>query len=316
MAVQWTTSMHAATQTAAGVLVTTRTKMCDPQREPLAAHFWSSLHIGGIIDADAAVAYALATNDPNDVYLRSDAVPPLFTASLLRDRLADAEGGDVVLSAIRDARGGVHGQHDVHVFRPLRRGMAVQWTTSMHAAKQTAAGVLVTTRTMMCDPQREPLAAHFWSSLHIGGIIDADVGPDIPDHTFPLHARQRPVGSQIVDIAADQGFRFAGASGDRVAHSIDDEAARQEGYPGKILQGLCTLSMCCGAVVKLGAEGDPDRVRRFAGRFSAPMFPRAKLVVDVFDAGTTDDGARVLVFEAMADGVPVVKHGRAELLAS
>jgi acyl dehydratase len=268
----------------------------------------------GRIDADAALAYALATSDPNDVYWRGDAVPPLFTASLLRERLADAEGGDVVLNAIRDARGGVHGQHDLHVFGPIRRGMAVQWSTSMHAAKQTTAGVLVTTRTMVCDPQRQPLVAHFWSSLHIGGIIDADVGPEIPDHTFPLHARQRLVGSHVFDIAADQGFRFAGASGDRVAHSIDDEAARQEGYPRKILQGLCTLSMCCGAVVKLGAEGDPNRVRRFAGRFSAPTFPRTKLVVDVFDAGNTDDGARVLVFEATADGVPVVTHGRAELL--
>jgi acyl dehydratase len=268
----------------------------------------------GRIDVDAALAYALATNDPNDVYLRSDAVPPLFTASLLRESLADALGGDVVGDAIRGAHGGVHGQHDLHLFRPLRTDMAIQWTTSIYAAKQTSAGVLVTTRILVCDQQGQPLAAHFWSSLHLGGVIDADVGPAIPDHTFPPDARQRPLGSHVFDVAADQGFRFAGASGDRVAHSIDDEAARQEGFPGKIVQGLCTLSMCSGAVVKLGAAGNPDRVRRVAGRFSAPMFPRRKLVVEVFDAGSTGDGARILVFEATADGVPVVKHGRAELL--
>jgi acyl dehydratase len=267
----------------------------------------------GWIDADAALAYALATNDPNDVYLHGDAVPPLFTASLLRESLAQSLGGDAMRHVIRGAYGGVHGQHDVHLFRPLRTGMTIEWTASIHTARQTTAGVLVTNRIMVCDLQREPLAAHFWSSLQLGGVIDAEIGPDIPDHSFPPDARARPLGRHVFEVAADQGFRFAGASGDRVAHSIDDEAARQEGFPGKILQGLCTLSMCSGAVVKLGADGDPDRVRRVAGRFSAPMFPRRKLVVDVFDAGTTAEGARAVAFEATSDGRLVVKHGRAEL---
>ncbi len=130
---------------------------------------------------------------------------------------------------------------------------------------------------------------------------------------MPPPAARRLLGSHAFEIAPDQGFRFAGASGDRVGHSVDDEMARREGFPGKILQGLCTLSMCSGAVVEIGAAGDPDRVRRFAGRFSAPVFPRQTLVVDVYDAGTTDDGAAVLAFEASASGRPAVTHGRAEL---
>jgi acyl dehydratase len=273
-----------------------------------------SVHLSRI-DADAVIAYALATNDPNGAYLGGGAVPPLFTASLLRETILDGDGAEAVRDAIRGTWGGVHGQHDVHLFRPLRPEMGIRWTTSLYAARQTTAGVLVTTRIAVCDREGEPLAAHFWSSLFLGGIIDADVGPDLPDHTFPADGRQHPLGRHVFEVAPDQGFRFAGASGDRVAHSIDDEAARQEGFPGKILQGLCTLSMCSGAVVLLGAGGEPDRVRRFAGRFSAPVFPRQELVVEVFDAGATDDGGRVLVFEAAADGVPVVRHGRAELVA-
>ena len=81
----------------------------------------------------------------------------------------------------------------------------------------------------------------------------------------------------------------------------------------RFVQGLCTLSMCGGAVVKLAAGGDPDRVRRFAGRFSAPLFPRQTLVVDVYDAGTDERGNEVIAYEASADGTPVVRHGRAEL---
>jgi hypothetical protein len=43
------------------------------------------------------------------------------------------------------------------------------------------------------------------------------------------------------------------------------------------------------------------------------MFPRRRLLVEVFDAGRTEDGGRILAFEATSDGVVVLKHGRAEL---
>ena len=95
---------------------------------------------------------------------------------------------------------------------------------------------------------------------------------------------------------------------------IDDEAARRAGFPSKFLQGLCTFAMCSGAVVKVGADGDPDRLRRLACRFSSPVFPRNNLTVDVYDAGETADGGRALAFEASSAGATVIKHGRAELL--
>ena len=48
------------------------------------------IHVGktfdtytGRIDDDAAIAYALATNDPNPIYEAGGAVPPLYMVSLL-----------------------------------------------------------------------------------------------------------------------------------------------------------------------------------------------------------------------------------------
>jgi hypothetical protein len=37
----------------------------------------------GRVDADAVFAFARATNDCNDLYVRGEAVPPLFTATLI-----------------------------------------------------------------------------------------------------------------------------------------------------------------------------------------------------------------------------------------
>lgn len=63
----------------------------------------------GRIDSDAATAYALATNDPNPIYLRGGVVPPLYTASLVQPAFADAEAGSIEPGAIGgDPRASVH----------------------------------------------------------------------------------------------------------------------------------------------------------------------------------------------------------------
>jgi acyl dehydratase len=145
--------------------------------------------------------------------------------------------------------------------------------------------------------------------------IDAQLGPSLREHAFPDDARTRPLGSHTFDVTGDQTFRY-GASTDHAPMHIDDEAARQAGFPSKFLQGLCTFAMCSGAVVKIAADGDPARVRRLACRFASPVFPRSSLLVELFDAGATvDGGLRSVAFEATSAGTTVIKHGRAEITA-
>ena len=122
-----------------------------------------------------------------------------------------------------------------------------------------------------------PVVEHFWTTIYIGGTIPAGLGPDLADHTFPESAHANLVGSHVFTVSGDQTFRYTGASTDHAVIHIDDEAARRAGFPSKFLQGLCTFAMCSGAVVKVGADGDPDRLRRLACRFSSPVFPRNNL---------------------------------------
>jgi acyl dehydratase len=268
----------------------------------------------GRIDADAAVAYALATNDPNEVYVRGGAVPPLYTTSIVLPSLEGSMRQGIPAGAIAGDNGSVHGEHDAYFHHPVEPGMALQWRATTHSAKQTRAGVLVTQRILLSDMADVPLVEHYWSSVFVGGTtIPADLGPDLRDHTFPEEARTRPVGTYTFDVTRDQAFRYAGASGDHAPHAIDDEAARADGYRSKIMQGLCTFSMCTGAVVKVTADGDPGRLRRFAGRLAAPMYPRQQLTVELYDAGRTEDGGQAIAFEASSNGVVIIKHGRADL---
>lgn len=265
----------------------------------------------GPVDPDAATAFALATNDPNPAYFEAGVVPPLFTAALIGEAHAAAENS-VPPDTVRGSTSGVHAEHDVNFHRPLRPGMILRWDCSVRSCRMTPAGAMITTQTTVTDAQGTPLVSHLWSTIHIGGEIDAEAGPELPDHRFPESARANPLGAVEFQIAPDQTYRYGGVSGDRIGHSMDDEVARAEGFPGKILQGMCTFSMCGAAAVELAAAGDPERLTRLAARLAAPVRPRQTLVVELFEAGVTDDGHRVVVFEALAEGTTVIKHGRAE----
>jgi acyl dehydratase len=270
----------------------------------------SDMHLGRV-DEDAVVAYALATNDPNPLYLQGAAVPPLFTVSLLL--AAHQEAGLSERPRVQGATRVVHGEHDTHLLGPLRPGMPLQWQSTISGIHTTKGGVIETQRMIVYDRAGTPLVEHLWSNFSVKGRIHREVGPTKPDHTFPEAARERLAGTGTVQVDRDQGFRYAGASGDRVGHAIDDEIARSEGYPGKILQGLCTFGLCGGVLVHLAAGGDPRRIRRLACRFSKPTFPGNDIEVRLYDIGSVEGGRRAFAFEAHQEDRTVVKHGRVEV---
>lgn len=267
----------------------------------------------GRVDEDAAVAFALATNDPNEACRDGSVVPPLFTVSLLLDCFEDALAASVDPGAILGERSRVHAEHDVSFHHPVLPGMEVQWTVTAHAVRQTPAGVLLTQRFDVTDGDGRLLVRHLWSTMRVGATTASTRGPALPDHRYPDDAGDRLVATQRFELTRDQGFRYAGASGDRAPHALDDERARREGYPSKILQGMCSMAMAGAAAVKWGAGGDPSALRRLAVRFAAPVFPNRELTVELAEAGSTTGGGRVLAFEARQGEVTCLRHGRAEL---
>jgi acyl dehydratase len=268
----------------------------------------------GRIDADAVYAFAQATNDRNDLYVNGEAVPPVFTATLILPARQTLPRATFAMPDITGWSASVHGEHDMVFHGPLVPGMELEWSSELHSATQTRGGVLASQRYLITGTDGTPLVEHFWSNFFVGGAIGADIGTPAPDHTFPEDSRARPVGSRTIAIDRDQAFRYAGVSSDHAPHAIDEAAARREGYPTKILQGMCTFALCSAAIVDVGAGSDPRRLRRLAGRFSAPAFPSRDLVVSLYDAGRTEEGHRALAFEGIQDGVTVLKHGRAEII--
>ena len=266
----------------------------------------------GRIDGDAAWAYAQATRDPNS-YIANDLVPPLFTVVHIRVAYLGIRRRTMQPGSIRNVRAGVHGSHEVRWHAPVHPGMHVKWRVEPYTQKQLKVGVASTAKIDVCDEDGQLLVEHFWGSLAVGGETDDVYGPDVEDTSFPGAARERPLGSHIFEIPRDQGFRYAGVSQDFNPHILDDEAAHSDGFPSKIVQGLCTFAMCTGALVRLAADGDPNRLRRAVGRMSAPLFPGQPMAVEIYDAGVGESGQQLIAFEAIQNGKIVIRHGFAEV---
>ncbi|WP_433713392.1 MaoC/PaaZ C-terminal domain-containing protein [Nocardia sp. CA-084685] len=66
----------------------------------------------------------------------------------------------------------------------------------------------------------------------------------------------------------------------------DAAFARAAGFPGPILQGVCTYGMVCAALVDAVADSDAGRVRRYAARFRGVVFPGESLRTRIW---STDD---------------------------
>jgi acyl dehydratase len=134
------------------------------------------------------------------------------------------------------------------------------------------------------------------------------VGEPVADTTIDDETRERPLGDYRVHVDPDQSLRFAAATGEAPPHSMSDDAARQEGFERRILQGMCTFGLAVsGLVHELGPH--PDRLRRLAGRFSRPCYNDTDLTVSMFDAGATTTRDTRVAWEAGADGDLVIRHG-------
>jgi acyl dehydratase len=118
---------------------------------------------------------------------------------------------------------------------------------------------------------------------------------------------------QAMDVARDQPWRYAEASGDNNPIHVDEAVAKMAGFPSVILQGLCTMAFTSRAMVLEACGGDPRRLKRLAVRFSKPVLPGDRITTRAWKLAT-EDGLIRYGFEAVnQSGVPVITNGIAEV---
>jgi acyl dehydratase len=262
-------------------------------------------------DPDEIVAFALAVNDANPLYMDGSATPPTYAVVPAYPPMMAL--GQLPPEAVEGSKGGVHGTHDLYIHKRIEPGMHLYSTSERCTVTATGAGMNVVIRVTSRDETGEMVVEQYWFSFIMGEASGASRGEPVADHTFPEDARTRPIGTVSLATTRDQTFRYAGASGDRNAMHVNDDVARTVGFPRKFNQGLCTLGLATGGLVQLTADGDPGRIYRIAVRFAAPAFPGDEIEVSAYGIGSAGVGLQSYAFEAVSAGRTVLRHGRVEV---
>jgi acyl dehydratase len=261
----------------------------------------------GVLDQRRIAAYADATGDHTPAVRAGAAVPAVFPIIVGFEAL-EAATADLPDAIWERVRGGVHGEHDIVLHRPLRPGEALDTWAGLSAVRTSRAGTQVVVHFEQVGSDGRIAVEQWWTMILLGLDGVADLGAMPAEHRFPESALANPRGTALQHVAEDTARRYAEVSGDWSAHHFDIDAARSAGFDFLFAHGLCTMAMCTHRVLDVIGVGDPGRVRRVAVRFASPTRLGGDLTVRAYGAG---EG--VIAFDAACSDATVVTHGRLEL---
>jgi acyl dehydratase len=258
--------------------------------------------------APTAIAdYAVATGDETRAVLEGVAVPAVFPVILVFDA-QEAARADLPAAAWERARGGVHGEHDIVLHRPLVPDEPLDTYAQISAVRTSRAGTHVVVHLEQSDADGRIAVEQWWTMVLLGVTGVGDLGSMPADHCFPEDARAHPLGSVSQHIDNDVAHRYAEVSGDWAAHHFDINVARAAGFDFVFTHGLCTMAICTHRLLGLLGLDDPGRVARVAVRFASPTPLDSELTVNAYGIDHNS-----VAFEATSRGVTTITHGRLEL---
>ena len=261
----------------------------------------------GNLAIETIAAYASATGDQTAAVLDGRAVPAVFPVILIYAP-EQAARADLPEGVWHHVRGGVHGEHDIVMHRPLVPGERLDTSAWISAVRTSRAGTQIVVQFEQVGADGAVAVEQWWTMVLLGLHGVADLGTLPAEHRFPQDARAHPLGTVSQHVDKDIAHRYAEVSGDWAAHHFDIEVAQAAGFDFVFTHGLCTMAICTHRLLDLLGVSDPARVRRVAVRFASPTPLDSELTVNAF--GINENS---FAFEAAVDGKTTITHGRLEL---
>jgi hypothetical protein len=210
----------------------------------------------GRLESERIAAYAAATGDETTAVLAGKAVPAVFPV-ILAFGAQQAANGDVPAAAWRQARGGVHGEHDIVLHRRLIPNESLDTWSQISAVRTTRVGTQVVLHIEQFDARGQLAVEQRWTTVLLGLHSMADLGSMPQSHRLPDSARNNLIGSVTQHLDQKVAHRYAEVSGDWSAHHFDIEAARASGFDFVFTHGLCTMAICTHRALGLAGVADP-----------------------------------------------------------
>lgn len=267
-----------------------------------------------IVDLESIQKYALATNEKNPRYLSTKSddslIPPplypvVFLPGILDQLVNDAEHMELNILRV------VHAEHQMVWKDSFRVGDQIYTTAKIVNMERRGANEILDLL-IHCKREDDIVVEMNYRLLARGKKRE---GEEKTSREPPEPEKSRVLVKQKTKVAADQGARYAQASGDHNPIHVSDEIARSVGLPSAILHGLCTMALASQAIVDGLLDGNPDRLKSMNVRFSRPVLLNQTLTTEVYEGETTEDGLHVVRFETRDENdVPVLTLGTAEFI--
>lgn len=181
----------------------------------------------------------------------------------------------------------LHGEHRMTFHAPIQASASIVSKTRVTNVVDKGEGkgaLVVTTRDISDASSGRALATveHVSFCRADGGFGKGDE----PLPALPPTPAGSPNASMLVH-SLPQSAALYRLNGDlNPIHILPDMAAKA-GFDRPILHGLCTYGMAARALIKHYCPVEPEKLRSFAVRFSAPIYPGETLRVEAWKQGDT-----------------------------
>jgi acyl dehydratase len=239
------------------------------------------------VDARWLMAYAAGIDDLNPRYMdphgHALVAHPVFPVCLEWPVILTSRAlpGYETVTAAESARG-VHAAHDLHLYRPIRAGDRLTTQATVIGLKAIKPGAAQTTRLDTVDQTGALVARTYQLGISrgvevIGAAADAESPPTLPQPGDTVGAEQH----FAIHVPAGAAHVYTECA--RIWNPIhtDRAVALAAGLPDIILHGTATMALAVSRLVDAYLGGDPTRVRRLGGRFSAMVLMPATLRLSV-----------------------------------
>lgn len=254
---------------------------------------------------DHTVGYALAVNDENEKYVKSDSAaviaPPMFGICFANRIMRDAiDSGILPLPLERT----VHGEHEMRFLSPIRPGDVLVTEGTVTNVKQHSTGSTVEIE--IASKTRDGTLRICQTQTLFVRVVSSK-----GTHRRSGSSALNPEYTATNKVPKDQASRYAKASFTEGAPQHEDhEYARSLGYDTYFLTGQNTLAFAAKAIVNCIANGDPARLRRLKVRFSQVVYPCDVLTTNIRRGSASSS----YLFETVKqDGSAVLTNGKAEV---
>jgi acyl dehydratase len=204
----------------------------------------------------------------------------------------------------------VHATHDLVLRRLPRPGDRLATTAVVTAVRPHRAGTLVVTRLETVDADGHAVSATEYGSVYRGVTFEPAGAGAAPATGLPRALQPgTPRWSAAIAVADTLAHVYSECA--RIWNPIhtDRAVARTAGLPDIILHGTATLGLAVTELVRREAGGDPRRVRRISGRFSAMVMMPSTMTLEAHAPLDQPDGRRIGFQVVTADGRPAIRDG-------